>query len=162
MTGNKLAPPWRDAPLVTITTPPLPNVALPNEQQFDRLLETVLQRFPVLRPREDVADFNAQFRAAFKRLTHLGRREKVDTDRALTWWLDDCCEWCRRHQVNLPWINGAAFVAAVLAHGDIAYTSLDEWPHVSLGLQFGGGGREPLGKWHTVLTSGQVLTPAQQ
>jgi hypothetical protein len=73
--------PRREESEVRISSPPLPNAALPNEQQFDRLLETVLQRFPVLRPREDVADFNAQFRAAFKRLTHLGRREKVDTDR---------------------------------------------------------------------------------
>ena len=124
---------------------------MPNEQQFDRLLEIVVQHFPVLRPRED--DFNAQFRAAFIRLAHCGRRDKVDNERSLSWWCDDAREWCRRHRVNPSWINGSAFVAAVLAHGDIAYASLDGWPHVALGLQFAGGGREPLEKWHTVLTA---------
>jgi hypothetical protein len=156
--GNKTAPPRRDEPQVRITNPPLANVAMPNEQQFDRLLETVVQRFPVLRPREDVADFNAQFRAAFKRLTYLGRREKVDTNRALSWWCDDAREWCRRHRVNPSWINGAAFVAAALAHGDIAYTTLDEWPHVSLGLQFTGGGVPAKDWWHRVL-AGTLLDP---
>ena len=106
---------------------------------------------PVLKPREDPEDFATQFRAAFIRLAHCGRRDKLDTERGFGWWLDDAREWCRRHQVNPSWIGGAAFTAAVIAHGDIRYV-MDNWPHdTAFAIQFAGGGREATGQWKRVL-----------
>ena len=64
-----------------ITTPPLAKVALPTQDEFRRLLHVVLECYPVLKPREDPEDYAAQFRAAFIRLAHCGRRDKLDTER---------------------------------------------------------------------------------
>ena len=153
-------PEQRQEQQVKIGAPALPRLAMPNADQLDQLLTIVLRQYPALRARDDEPDdFRAQFRSAFTRLMHCGRRDKVDTERTLSWWCDDAREWCRQHHVNPSWVGGGALVASALAHGDIPFTSLDAWPHISLGLQFGGGGREPLGKWHTVLTTGKLLEP---
>lgn len=98
----KPAAPRREEPQVKITTPPLARVTLPTPDEFRRLLEIVVKRYPVLKPREDPEDFAKQFRAAFIRLAHCGRRDKPDTERSLSWWCDDAREWCGRHQVNRP------------------------------------------------------------
>jgi hypothetical protein len=157
LSENKTAPLRLDEPQVRITTPPLAKVVLPTEDEFQRLLTIVLDRYPILRPREDTEDFRAQFRAAFIRLAHCGRRDKPDTERGLGWWLDDAQEWCRRHQVNPSWIGGAAFTAAVIAHGDIRYV-IDDWPHdFAVALQFGGG-YEPKDWWRRAL-AGTLLEP---
>jgi hypothetical protein len=153
------ATPRRDEPQVRITAPPLANVALPTAAEFSRLLTIVLDRYPILRPREDPADYAAQFRAAFIRLAHCGRRDKIDNQRGLGFWLDDCQEWCRRHKVNPTWMGGAAFTCAVIAHGDIQFV-MGDWPHdFAVGLQFGGGGRESKDWWRRA-AAGVLLDPA--
>jgi hypothetical protein len=153
---TKPAPP--PEPQVRISSPPLAKMAMPTDDEFRRLLHVVLDRYPVLKPREDPEDYAAQFRAAFIRLQHCGRRDKVDTERGLGWWLDDGAQWCRRHNVNPPWIGGAAFTAAVIAHGDIRFV-MDDWPHdFSVALQWGGGGYECKDWWRRAL-SGTLLDP---
>jgi hypothetical protein len=150
--------PRREESRVRISSPPLSNVALPTEDEFRRLLHVVLERYPVLKLREDPADYAAQFRSAFIRLAHCGRRDTVDSQRGLGFWLDDCQEWCRRHQVNPGWIGGAPFTAAVIAHGDIRFV-FDDWPHdTAFALQFGGGGI-PSGDWWKRVLGGAILGP---
>ena len=126
------------------------------------MLYVVLDRYPVLKPREDPTDYAAQFRAAFIRLAHCGRRDKVDNERSLSWWTDDAREWCRRHRANPVWVGGAAFTAAVIAHGDIRYV-MDNWPHdFAVGLQFGGGGISAKRTWNCVdIAASRDAAPVQ-
>jgi hypothetical protein len=125
---------------VRISSPPLAKIELPTDDEYRRLLAIVLDRYPILKPRADSSDYAAQFRAAFIRLAHCGRRDVVDHKRGLSFWLDDCREFCDRHRIHPSWINGAPFTAAVIAHGDIRYT-VEDWPHDFVcSVQFGGGG----------------------
>jgi hypothetical protein len=143
---------------VKITHPPLAKIVLPTEDEFHRLLEIVLIQYPQLRPREDSAGYSAQFRSAFVRLAHIGRRDKVDPQRGLGFWVDDASEFCRRHQINPPWITGGAFTTAVIAHADIKFV-IEDWPHAFVcSLQWGGGGHECRGWWKRAL-GGALLEP---
>jgi hypothetical protein len=145
-------------PQVKITAPPLANVVLPTPDELRRLLTIVLDRYSILRPREISEDYAAQFRAAFIRLCHCGRRDKIDSERGLGFWIDDAQEWCQRHQVNPSWIGGAPFTAAVIAHGDIKYI-MDDWPHdFACALQHTGGGIEARDWWRRAL-AGTLLEP---
>ena len=133
-------------------------MVLPTPDEFHRLLHVVLDHYPILRPREETEDFRAQFRAAFIRLAHCGRRDKIDKDRGLGWWVDDCQQWCREHKVNPTWVGGAPFAAAVIASGDVKFV-IDDWPHgFCVALQFGGGGIEPRDWWRRAL-AGTLLEP---
>jgi hypothetical protein len=139
-------------------THPVAKVTLPTEDEYRRLLQTVLDRYPILRPRADTPDYFAQFKAAFIRLSHCGRRDKVDNQRGLGFWIDDCQEFCRRHQINPSSIGGGAFTSAVIAHADIKFV-IEDWPHDFVcSLQFGGGGIECRGWWRRAL-SGTLLSP---
>ena len=81
--ANKQASPRREEQQVRITTPPLARVDLPTEDEFRRLMAIVHRRYPMLAPREDPQDYVKQFRAAFIRLAHIGRRDALDGQRAL-------------------------------------------------------------------------------
>jgi hypothetical protein len=143
---------------VKITTPPPAKITLPTEDEFRRLLHVVLDRYPVLKPREDPAAYAAQFRSAFIRLAHCGRRDKPDNQRGLAFWLDDCQEWCRCHQINPNSISGGAYTAAVIAHADVPFV-IEDWPHdTAFALQFGGGGADPKNWWRRAL-AGTLLDP---
>ena len=142
---------------VRIMSPPLARLVLPTEEEFQRLLAVVIDRYPILKPRADSPDYFTQFKAAFIRLLHCGRRDKVDNQRGLPFWLDDCREFCDRHRIHPSWITGAAFTAAVIAHGDIRFV-MDDWPHdTAFGLQFGGGGHPASDWWRRVL-AGTLLS----
>jgi hypothetical protein len=155
----KPAPPRRNEPQVRITRPPLANVPLPTEDEFRRLLEIVLTRYPELRP-SDTQGFEAEFRAAFQFLAHTGRREKLDRDHGLLFWIDTARTWLRDHKIasGVLGIGGTAFVAAVIASGDILYTSPYEFPHISFGLVPYGGGIEAKDWWKRAL-AGTLLEP---
>jgi hypothetical protein len=158
--SRTVAPPRLVEPSVRVATPALRRLALPTDAEFDRLSEVVLGRYPQLRPRADQQGFDAQFRVSFVRLQHIGRRDRLESERALTWWTDDCRAWQRQHQNALNvFVGGAAFVTAVIACGDILFSSPDSFPHVSLALQFGGGGRLSDDSWREVLASGRLREP---
>lgn len=131
---------------------------MPTDAEFHQLQHVVLERYSVLKPREDLAEDAALFRAAFIRLPHCGRRDKLDNQRGLGFWLDDCREWCRQHQINPSWIGGAPFTAAAAAHGDIRFV-MDNWPHdAAFALQFEGGGAPAKDWWRRAL-AGALLEP---
>jgi hypothetical protein len=134
---------------------PLRRVALPSADDLRRLLEIVSTHWPRLQ-RVD----GAEFIVAFHRIALLGRREKLDMDRGISFWTDDCRVWQQQHQVapNI-FIGGAAFMTAAIAHGDVAFTSPADFPHVSFGLQFAGGGRPSSDQWREVLATGRLLDP---
>jgi hypothetical protein len=156
---TKPVAPRREEASVKITHPPLAKVPMPTEDEFHRLLEIVLTRYPELRP-SDAQGFEAEFRAAFQFLTHTGRREKLDRDHGLLFWIDTARAWLRDHKIasGVLGIGGTAFVAAAIASGDILYTSPDEFPHISFDLVPYGGGIEAAGEWKRVL-GGAILDP---
>ena len=132
--GNKSPAPLPPSP-VKITSPPLAKTTLPTPDEFRRLLEIVLIRYPQLRPR-DTQGFEVEFRLAFQFLQHTGRREKLDRDHGLLFWIDTAAAWLREHKIapGVLGIGTMAFVAAAIASGDILYTSPDEFPHIAFGL----------------------------
>jgi hypothetical protein len=102
-------------------------------------------RFADIEEREDVAGF----RTAFAYLATLARVEKpLATKYATSWWLTGAEGWAR--DVGLPTtIPGRAFIAALVAHGDIAFTALDDYP--VFGLAVGDHGRRYAQRWRDVL-----------
>ena len=153
------AEPQRQERQVKIGAPPLPQLVMPNEEQRRKLCEIVFRHYPSLRPRRDEEDeFAREFRAAMHFVEHHGRRAEPDRDRSLGWWVDTAREWTSRHSPG-GLIGGAAFVAAVVAAGDVSHSDPRE-PGFIIGLQHTGGGRESSAQWHTVLASGQVLEPS--
>jgi hypothetical protein len=143
---------------VRISSPPLARSVLPTEDEYQRLLTVVTGRHPILKPRADTPDYFAQFKAAFIRLSHVGRRDKVDNQRGLGFWVDDCQEFCRRHQINPSSIGGGAYTAALIAHADIKFV-IEDWPHDFVcSLQWGGGGAGCRGWWKRAL-GGTLLSP---
>jgi len=155
------APPRRAEPQVRITHPVRP-VSLPLADEYRRLRAIVFDRYPQLAPRADEHpdDAAAQFRAAFQFLAHTGRAEKLDRDHGLSWWSDTARVWLQEHKIapGVLGISGTAFVAAAIASGDILFTSLDEFPHISFGLVPHGGGLPSRDFWKRVL-SGTLLNP---
>ena len=154
-----LTPPPRQNELpVRVTSPPLARLVLPTEEEFQRLFTVVTSRYPILKLRADSPDYFPQFKAAFIRLSHCGRRDKVDHQRGLGFWIDDASEWCRRHQIRPSEISGGALTIAVIAHADIKFVMAD-WPHdTAFALQFGGGGYDAKGWWRRAL-AGTLLDP---
>ena len=112
-------------------------VALPSEAEAEQLLSIVTARWPQL-ARSD----GAEFVVAFHRILYLGRRQKLDMDRGLTFWTDDVRAWQHQHQISPNiFVGGAAFTAAVIAQNDVDHTMSDHYPFdLSFALQFAGGG----------------------
>ena len=157
LSGNKPTPPRRVAPQVQITNP-LPRVMLPNDEQCRQLCDIVLQRYPSLRPRRgEEEEFAAEFRAAIRFVEHHGRRAQLDRDRGIGWWIDTARDWLSQHGGN-SLIGGNAFIAAIVATGDVQHSDPRE-PGFVIGLQHTGGGRETSAQWHTVLSTGRLLDP---
>jgi hypothetical protein len=131
------------------------------ESEYRKLISVVLDAYPQLRrsnnPRyatEDEAGFLRESYAAFERISHLRRTEKVDHKHAVSWWASEANQW-RRSQEE---IRGDAFIAAVIAAGDVSFIEAD---HYGNSWAFGlatFGGRPATEGWRRVL-KGQLLTP---
>lgn len=137
-------------------TYPVRRLTLPTSEEFEKLLAIVTARWPQLQ-RSD----GAEFVVAFHRILHLGRREKLDTERGLSFWCDDVRAWQQQQQIatNL-FVGGRAFTAAVLAQNDVDHTMSERYPFdLSFALQFAGGGRASSEKWRDVLDTGRLLEP---
>jgi hypothetical protein len=158
--GNKTPPPRRDEPQVRISYP-VSRIEVPSNEEFDRLSEIVLRRYPQLAPRADREGFDAQFRVAFQRLLHVGRKDKLDTQHGWEFWTEDCRIWQQQHRVAQGvFVGPTALVAAIVACGDIPYAPLDRFPFdLGFGLVAYGGGRPSSGKWREVLVTGCPLEP---
>ncbi|WP_136626350.1 hypothetical protein [Bradyrhizobium macuxiense] len=155
-------------PEVTVTEVAEPLRALPSDEQLRRLLVVVLTEYPQLGPDrrripraleieyQDAAF--VEFKAAFTALSMMRRLPRPDTKHTTGYWIDACEDHLRQagRQGDL---TTSALVAAALAHGDITYRPLDEFPHgVELGLAIGGQGRLYNGAWRQVLAMGRLNT----
>ncbi|WP_050626697.1 hypothetical protein [Bradyrhizobium viridifuturi] len=150
-------------PEVRITEIAEPLAPLPSTKQLETLYGIVLHHNPQLKPQRrwmprDIeldyqdADF-AEFTAAFTALAMMRRIPRPDTKRAPSYWLDILAE--RLRQAGRPGdLTTSALVAAALAHGDIAYRPLDDFPYgIELGLSIGGQGHPYNGAWRQILTT---------
>jgi hypothetical protein len=142
-------------------THPTSKVEIPSAKEFDRLSEIVLRRYPQLAPRADREGFDAQFRVAFQRLLHVGRKDKLDMQYGWEFWTDDCRNWQQQHRVAQGVsVSPAALVAAIVACNDILFSPLDRFPFdLGFGLVAFGGGRPSTDRWREVLTTGRLLEP---
>ena len=147
---------------VQVTLAPLRKVSLPSDDEFEKLIGIVLERWPMLHAAgEDWHRFIVQFRAAFRRVRYLSRQSKLDTLRGLGWWTDEAAQWLRDHPPSVVSISGNAFTAAVLAQGNVAHTVGHNYPFdLSFGLLFAGGEVASEDQWREVLATGRLLEPS--
>jgi hypothetical protein len=108
-------------------------IAMPTEAERGRILSIVFGTYPKLKPdwsnarwaQEDEAEFHLEFWAAFERIARLKRTDEMDQKHALSWWTAEA-EQFFRHGGRPIDIRGPAFVAAVIAAGDVKFTPGDQ------------------------------------
>jgi hypothetical protein len=133
---------------------------LPNDAEMRKLYEIALRRLPALgvQPGADEEEFFRSFCGAFRYLGNKGRAAEINKKYSLSWWVGACARWCDDHRIGVP-LNGPAFIAAVVAMGDIGYVIPD--PSVGAVWEFAlesYGGRPVTDAWRKVLR-GELLTP---
>jgi hypothetical protein len=142
----------------------MPQLVLPTDDEYRAMRHIVDGLYPHLKfaaqnPRyeeQDAAEDFAGFKTAFAYLATLARTETLGQKYAVAWWKDGAEAWAR--EMRLPaTIPGRAFVAALVAHADIAFTDLRDYP--IFGLAVGDHGRRYLQQWRSVLATGRVLAP---
>lgn len=98
------------------------------------------------------------FVICFRRIANLGRCPTPNGRYGITWWMDECKSWLRTRGVIANDVSGAAYIAAVLASGDVPFVRHDAaLGHVwEFGLLPYGG--KPAGDaWKRVLETGNIL-----
>jgi hypothetical protein len=137
---------------------------LPSDEELRRLREIVAAAYPHLafRPRNeryataDEAEDHRGFASAFAWLAEQARSDQLDTRKATGWYVDGANNQLRDRGLSAE-ISGRTFVAALVAHGDIPFTALDDYP--VFGLTHFGAGRPYSQKWREVLALGKILAP---
>ena len=153
-----------DHPLITVSTDLSKHVEIPSESQFKNLVAIVAARYPKFAG----VDLD-ETRRAFIAVGHLNRMPagKLNMQSGVTGWTDIVEDWLRAHRLPAGGIGGDAVMVAVLAHNDVEYSSLDNWPYdVEFGLcRPGGPGRLCSNSWKALLYGTELLrspTPVQR
>ena len=142
---------------------------MPSDEQLRQLDDIVVRVYPKLGLARDAIGEEIELRArAFKNsflaVAYLGRRDAPETKNAhsLAWWLGYVRDWLAESDVLNGDITQPAFVAAIVAHGDVPFFPLTRYPFdVSLGLMIGYAGRRATDAWRAVLESGQPPAPVK-
>ena len=148
---------------------------MPSSTELGRLRHIVHARYPALAG-EFVGRFAAAdartheegFAAAFHRLGHMRRLPdgELDAGRSSGWWVDEAEQWLRQHGGSGGHVPLNAWLAAVVAHHDIAFTLPDPkrgFVSVSVGLvAVGTAGRPPANAWRALLDGARIRDPAEQ
>jgi hypothetical protein len=90
----------------------------------------------------------------------LPRTDQLAHRYAPTWWLTGAEAWARDYALPST-ILGRAFIAAIVAHGDIPFTDLADYPIFGLAV-VGGPGRQYAERWRDVLANRHVSRPTQK
>jgi hypothetical protein len=149
-------------PRVTYPTEINQSFVMPDNVDLRRLYFLVTRLFPQLGPARDrnEAEELRLFGLAFQRIAHLGRNDKLDTQHAVSWWCDESTQWLKSQNVNLIRLLPPDFAIAMLAHGDINYAPMDNFPHgFAVGLNAGLWGRPATDAWHKLLETRAVRPP---
>ncbi|MGO9049421.1 MAG: hypothetical protein ACLP19_26080 [Xanthobacteraceae bacterium] len=128
----------------------------PSRAELRELRAIVLQQYPQLRAKgQSDEEALAGFASAFLYLGNVGRADAINAKRELMSWLMDAKIWLRENGGGST-LNGNDLTAAVVAHGDIPYQDLRDYPG---GIGFGLGdmsGRPATNAWRAVLTDRRV------
>ena len=92
---------------------------------------------------------------------------ELDAGRSSGWWVDEAEQWLRQHGGGGGHVPLLAWLAAVVAHHDIAFTLPDPkrgFASVSVGLVAvgTGAGRPPANAWRALLDGARIREPAEQ
>jgi hypothetical protein len=154
---------------VVISNPPdRITFAMPTASEQKKLLAIVYVRFPKLKPdfsqasfpERDEAQFLEEFSNAFLRIGNQPRASGINKKISLSYWLSECGNWLLQHSRPSE-VRGNAYLAAVLAHGDIDFVPADPamgWVW-ELGLSQHSGRRANGESWRQVLASGRIKNP---
>ncbi len=141
--------------------------AMPAMDQLERLHKTVLESYPKLtempgRLETDDAPFR-RFVAAFRAVGMLGRTKELVDNISLSIYCDRSNEMLKSHKIYVE-LSGKAFLAAAIAHADIRFRPLDNYPYdISLGLEHRVNTGIPAGEaWRSVLVAGVAPQPTDR
>jgi hypothetical protein len=156
----KVAPPQRDDVGVRVTTIIPKSANLPSEDESRALLKLVHARFPQLKCQYtrwlSPDDELESFRAAFAYVSSLTKTEKPTKKYAVSWWLDEAQEWCRKVSVQGRILS---LMPSVIATGDVPY-SMDDftamWVH-----PYRVGKPIDTSAWRKLLNGGDLLAPTR-
>ena len=131
---------------------------LPGDADMRKLCDIARLRLPQLgvQPGADGGDFFQNFCAAFRYLGNKGRAAEPNKKYSHSWWVGACQRWLNDRGIRVA-VSGPAFIAAVVAHGDIGYVIPD--PSVGAVWEFAiesYGGQPASDNWRKVLR-GQLL-----
>lgn len=138
--------------LARLGHPELPGIDLPSDNEIDRLIALVLDKYSQLRISDPHIDYRGQFANALHYFSYVGRSEKADSKHAVSFWIDECGAWLDRqgwvHDRLLP----APFIAALIC-SRIPFEQFSQPSAVNVGLHLGASGR-PSDAWRETLMSG--------
>lgn len=138
----------------------VPVEAMPDTEQLQHLQEIILRTYPILVPRGPEAlpvnQFALQFRKCFEWLLTARRHDGLNTRYSVEHWINMAARFHGEREFGYK-----PFLAAVVAVGDCAYSTLDRLPYdLGVGLAEGPRGQSDLtAGWKRVLHEGGVLKP---
>jgi hypothetical protein len=140
-----------------------PSFLMPDMVDLRRLFHLVVMAYPQLAPQRDREPEEAlkYFGHAFFRIGSLGRVDKLETKYAVSWWADEATSSLKDRGVNLIRILSVDFTIAAIAHYDVGYGPIDNFPHgCAFGLNPGRWGRPATDAWRRLLETRTVRPPA--
>jgi hypothetical protein len=149
--------------------PPASSFIAPNENELRSLMKIAIARLAQMdlapefsgpRAEEKQTVYFQQFCAAFRALGHITRSAELDKKHARSYWagVGEAILRAQGDDCGLP--IGPAFLAAVIAHGDIPFNDPREYPFVvELGLRDYGMGTPATDGWRKVLAAGKAPAP---
>jgi hypothetical protein len=135
---------------------------MPSDGDLAKLMRAVLTKYCILDgskrdgwTQRDEEERERNFRNAFYALGYFTRLDCIEKKRihAASFWASEVEEWLHLSNIwNNADVGVTVFTIALIAHGDIAHSALDEWPkNMVFGLQVGGGGHRGTDRWRGVL-----------
>jgi hypothetical protein len=132
---------------------------MPTDKELASLLKIVLAAHAdIARAAAPHVDFAEQFRNAFLAVGYLFRLDQPNSKRFFSAFVEDAGEWLVR--LGRAPVSGPAFLAAVIAHGDVPFRKADEQigQLLEVGLDPYSGRRCKRG-WRDILRGERSLLP---
>lgn len=140
--------------------PPTSTLVTPADAELRKLIDVVYRVRPDLDLRADPyfkqLDHDRTFRLAFVTVGAMGRLDRVDHGKALSYWADYARNLLAEAGNEAVEIPNNILLAAALAHGDVAHA------RNALGLTWVETGRRAVDAWRGVLKTGKILPPSPE
>ncbi|MGJ4997837.1 hypothetical protein ACQR0Z_25670 [Bradyrhizobium sp. HKCCYLS3077] len=140
--------------------PPTTTLVMPSEAELRKLIDVVYRARPDIDLRADREfkhlDHDRLFRSAFLTVGAMGRLDRVDHGKAISYWADYARNLIAEAGNELVEIPSNILLAAALAHGDVYYS------RNALGLTWVETGRRAADAWRGVLKTGKILAASEE